>query len=98
MRLKGGGEPPNALKQKIAASFGSVDTCKKELSTAAMAQFGSGWVWLVLDGDKLKVVKTANADVPLTTGMKPLLTFGNTPITWITRTAVRTTSMQYWIN
>jgi Fe-Mn family superoxide dismutase len=74
MRLKGGGEPPNALKQKIAASFGSVDTCKKELSTAAMAQFGSGWVWLVLDGDKLKVVKTANADVPLTTGMKPLLT------------------------
>ena len=64
MRLKGGGEPPNALKQKIAASFGSVDACKKELSTAAMAQFGSGWIWLVLDGDKLKVVKTANADVP----------------------------------
>jgi len=74
MRLKGGGEPPTALKQKIAASFGSVDACKKELSTMAMAQFGSGWVWLVLDGDKLKVVKTANADVPLTTGMKPLLT------------------------
>lgn len=74
MRLKGGGEPPTALKQKIAASFGSVDACKKELSTAAMAQFGSGWVWLVLDGDKLKVVKTANADVPLTTDMKPLLT------------------------
>ncbi|MEN6332584.1 MAG: superoxide dismutase [Smithella sp.] len=72
MRLKGGGEPPAALKQKIAASFSSVDACKKELSTAAMAQFGSGWVWLVLDGDMLKVVKTANADVPLT--MKPLLT------------------------
>jgi Fe-Mn family superoxide dismutase len=39
-----------------------------------MAQFGSGWVWLVLDGGKLKVVKTANAEVPLTTGLKPLLT------------------------
>jgi len=74
MKLKGGGEPPAALKQKIAASFGSVDACRKELSTAAMAQFGSGWVWLILDGDKLKVVKTANADNPLTTGMKPLLT------------------------
>jgi len=74
MTPKGSGEPPAALKQKIVASFGSVDACKKELSTAAMAQFGSGWVWLVLDGDKLKVVKTANADVPLTTGMKPLLT------------------------
>ena len=50
MKTKGSGEPPAALKQKIAASFGSVDACKKELSTAAMAQFGSGWVWLVLDG------------------------------------------------
>lgn len=74
LKPKGGGEPPSALKQKIAASFGSVDDCKKELATAAMAQFGSGWAWLVLDGDKLKVVKTANADVPLTTGIKPLLT------------------------
>ena len=69
-----GGEPPSALKQKIEASFGAVDACKKELSTAAMAQFGSGWVWLALDGDKLKVLKTGNADMPLTTGVKPLLT------------------------
>jgi Fe-Mn family superoxide dismutase len=51
-----------------------LDACKKELAAAAMAQFGSGWAWLVLDGDKLKVVKTANADVPMSTGMKPLLT------------------------
>ncbi len=36
-------------------------------------QFGSGWAWLVLDGDKLKVVKTANADSPLTKSMKPLM-------------------------
>jgi Fe-Mn family superoxide dismutase len=70
----GGGEPPAALKQKIQASFGSLDACKKELAAAAMAQFGSGWVWLVLDEDKLKVVKTANADTPLTTAMRPLLT------------------------
>lgn len=40
----------------------------------AVSQFGSGWGWLVLDGDKLKVVKTANAETPLSTGMKPLLT------------------------
>ncbi|WAC08017.1 MAG: superoxide dismutase [Thermodesulfobacteriota bacterium] len=74
LKPKGGGELPAALKLKITASFGSVDACRKELSTAAIAQFGSGWVWLVQDGDKLKVVKTANADLPLTTGMKPLLT------------------------
>jgi Fe-Mn family superoxide dismutase len=74
MSPKGGGEPPAALKQKIEASFGSVDACKKELVSAAVSQFGSGWAWLVLAGDKLKVVKTANADVPLTAGTKPLLT------------------------
>lgn len=71
---KGGGEPPAALKQKIEASFGSVDACKKELAAAAVGQFGSGWVWLVLEDNKLKVVKTANADNPLTTAMRPLLT------------------------
>jgi len=69
----GGGEPPAALKTKIEASFGTVDGCKKELAAAATTQFGSGWAWLVLDGDKLKVVKTSNADSPLTKGLKPLL-------------------------
>jgi Fe-Mn family superoxide dismutase len=71
---KGGGQPPAALKTMIEASFGSVDECKKELAAAATTQFGSGWAWLVLDGDKLKVVKTGNADSPLTKKMKPLLT------------------------
>ncbi len=74
LRANGGGEPPAALKQKIEASFGSVEACKKELAAAAMGQFGSGWAWLVLDADKLKVVKTANAELPLTKGQKPLLT------------------------
>jgi Fe-Mn family superoxide dismutase len=74
MRPNGGGEPPAALKQKIEASFASVAACKSELAGAAVSQFGSGWAWLVLDGDKLKVVKTGNADVPLSMGMKPLLT------------------------
>jgi len=71
---KGGGEPPAALKIMIDTSFGNVDACKKELATAATTQFGSGWAWLVLDGGKLMVVKTGNAEVPLTKGMKPLLT------------------------
>jgi Fe-Mn family superoxide dismutase len=70
----GGGEPPAALKQKIETAFGSVDACKKELANMAVSQFGSGWAWLVLDGGTLKVAKTSNADCPLTTTMKPLLT------------------------
>jgi len=69
----GGGEPPAALKLKIEASFGSVDTCKKELASTAVSQFGSGWAWLVLDGSLLKVVKTGNANIPITMGLKPLL-------------------------
>jgi len=71
---RGGGKPPSDLGGKIDSSFGSLDACKKELATAATTQFGSGWAWLVQDGDKLKVVKTGNADSPLTKGMKPLLT------------------------
>jgi Fe-Mn family superoxide dismutase len=74
LKPKGGGEPPSALKKKIEASFGSLDACKKELATAATTQFGSGWAWLVLDGEKLKVVKTDNADLPLTKKTKALLT------------------------
>ena len=74
LRANGGGEPPAALKQKIEGSFGSVEACKKELAAAALGQFGSGWAWLVQDGDKLKVVRTANAELPLTKGQKPLLT------------------------
>lgn len=70
---RGGGEPPAALKQKIEADFGTVEGCKQELVAAATTQFGSGWAWLVQDGGKLKVVKTANANVPSTEGMKPLL-------------------------
>ena len=74
LKPNGGGEPPAALKQKIEASFASVDECKKELAAAAVSQFGSGWAWLVADGAKLKIVKTANAEVPFTSGLKPLLT------------------------
>ena len=74
LKGKGGGEPPAALKQKIEEAFGSVDACKKELSAAAVAQFGSGWAWLVLEGSKVKVLKAANAETPITQGLTPLLT------------------------
>ncbi len=73
LKAKGGGVPPAALKQRIEQSFASVDALKQELAQAAGAQFGSGWVWLVLQDGKLKVTRTAGADSPLTTGAKPLL-------------------------
>ena len=51
-----------------------MEACKKAFAEAAVSQFGSGWAWLVLDGENLRVEKTGNADVLLTAGMKPLLT------------------------
>lgn len=75
LRPKGGGAIPDSLKKAIDGSFGSLDACKAELTAAATTQFGSGWAWLVQAGDKLKVVKTGNADNPITQGLKPLLTF-----------------------
>jgi Fe-Mn family superoxide dismutase len=74
LKPKGGGEPPLTLKQKMEAAFGSVDACKTELAESAVSQFGSGWAWLVFDGDNLKVMKTGNANDPLAQGLTPLLT------------------------
>jgi Fe-Mn family superoxide dismutase len=74
LKPKGGGEPPAVLKRLMESSFGSVEACKKELAQAAVGQFGSGWAWLVQDGEKLKVIKTSNANNPLTQALKALLT------------------------
>ena len=74
LKPKGGGEPPASLKRLMEASFGGVDQCKKELSKAAVGQFGSGWAWLVAEAGTLKIVKTADAETPITHGVKPLLT------------------------
>jgi Fe-Mn family superoxide dismutase len=70
----GGGKPSGKLATMIDAAFGSYDNFRKELSATTVSQFGSGWGWLVVDGGALKVVKTANAEVPFTKGQKPLLT------------------------
>jgi Fe-Mn family superoxide dismutase len=70
----GGAAIPAQLKSALEKDFGSVENVKKELSQAAVTQFGSGWAWLVKDGGTLKVAKTSNAQCPLTSGQTPLLT------------------------
>ena len=74
LRPNGGGTPPAVLRQKIEASFGSVSECKQQWAALATAQFGSGWAWLVLNGDRIEVTKTSNAEGPLTLKVRPLLT------------------------
>ena len=73
--LKPGGGTINAeVADRIIKSFGSFDKFKQKFLEAAKSRFGSGWTWLVLDGDKLKIVTTGNADTPIAHGLKPLFT------------------------
>lgn len=74
MKPGGGGKPSGDLAKKIDQDLGGYDKFKEEFKNAAVTQFGSGWAWLVLDGAKLKIVKTPNADLPLAHGQKALLT------------------------
>lgn len=64
--------PGPALQQAIDRDFGDLEGLKSALRTAALGQFGSGWAWLVTDGEgKLSVRKTPNQDSPLP--LTPLL-------------------------
>jgi Fe-Mn family superoxide dismutase len=74
MKPGGGGRPKGALAAAIDKAFGSLDKFNEQFKTAGVGQFGSGWVWLVQDGDALKIVATGNAETPLTKGQIPLLT------------------------
>jgi len=74
LRPGGGGAPTGAVAKGIDAAFGGYDNFKKEFANAAMTQFGSGWAWLVADKGLLRILKTGNADTPLTMGVTPLLT------------------------
>lgn len=70
----GGGTPAGPIGEKIKSTWGDYGKFVEEFRTAGVTQFGSGWAWLVLDGDALKIIKTANADTPIAHGLKPLLT------------------------
>jgi Fe-Mn family superoxide dismutase len=70
----GGGQPTGDVGRRLTTAFGGFDTFKRVFSEAAVKQFGSGWAWLVLDDDELKVRSTSDAELPLTSGEIPLLT------------------------
>ena len=74
MKPGGGGKPDGKMLARLEKAFGNFEAFRKAFVDTGLAQFGSGWVWLVSEGDDLKVVKTANADTPLVHGQKPLLT------------------------
>jgi len=74
LKAGGGGEPSGALAEAVRRDFGSFAKLKEEFANAATTLFGSGWAWLVLDGGKLKITQTSNADLPMKHGQAALLT------------------------
>src|SRR3989338_5074849 len=75
LQPNGGGEPGGKLATAIKESFGSFAAFKEKFSAAAAGHFGSGWAWLVKDPNgRLDVYSTPNAETPLTSPKKALLT------------------------
>ena len=69
----GGGAPSGDLGAAIDRDFGSFDDFKTKFNEAGVKQFGSGWVFVVADGDKLSIQSAPNQDTPLHKGVEPIL-------------------------
>jgi Fe-Mn family superoxide dismutase len=68
-----GGGPLGALRDRMDVDFGGVEGFAAAFKEAAAGVFGSGWAWLVREGDALSIVTTGNADTPILHGQLPLL-------------------------
>lgn len=73
---QGGGRPKGDLAYAIQKQWGSFEAFQKAFETQALTLFGSGWVWLALDGDgRLHILQEPNGSNPVKQGMIPLLGF-----------------------
>jgi Fe-Mn family superoxide dismutase len=71
----GGQQPSGRLAQLIQDGFGGIETLLQKLQEEAVNHFASGWAWLVLDRDQLKITSLHDADTPAVhDGMVPLFT------------------------
>ena len=73
MLKKGSAAPKGKLAEAINSTFGSFDKFKEQFTAAATTRFGSGWAWLVKNGDKLEITSSPNQDSPLMEGKFPIL-------------------------
>lgn len=73
MAPKAGGKPVGNIAKAIDGTFGSFDTFKEKLNTAAATRFGSGWAWLIKRSGKLEIISTANQDSPIMDGATPVM-------------------------
>ena len=73
LKKNNGGKPSGPLSRAIDQQFGSFSKFQEEFTKAALGVFGSGWAWLTLDGNQLKVEATPNQDSPVMQGRTALL-------------------------
>lgn len=73
MKPKSGGQPTGPIRAQIETDFRGYDKFAAKFRKAANGHFGSGWAWLVIDVNKLKVATTKDANTPSTRGLKPIL-------------------------
>jgi Fe-Mn family superoxide dismutase len=73
MAPNAGGAPTGKIGDAINASFGSFDAFKDQFQKAGVGRFGSGWAWLVKDGNKVSITSTPNQDNPLMEGKTAIL-------------------------
>lgn len=74
MTPNGGGTPRGDLGARIDSDCHGFDNFRSEFRMAATNHFGSGWAWLVLDDDRLRITSTPDAGSPLVEGQHALLT------------------------
>ncbi len=68
MQPNGGGDPSGPIGAALEREFGGMDAFRTAFVETGMKQFGTGWVWLLADRDRLLVEATPDADLPLTQG------------------------------
>jgi Fe-Mn family superoxide dismutase len=59
------GTASRAVAARIKTDFGGPAEFEDAFTKKAMAQFGSGWAWLVDKDRKLEIVTTSNAETPM---------------------------------
>ena len=74
MDPKGGGAPTGNVKSLVERDIGNTQTFAKAFGEACAGHFGSGWVWLILNGGKVEIMTTHDADLPMVHGRTALLT------------------------
>ncbi len=68
-------KPSGELEEALEKTFGGFDEFREHFRNAAVDQYGNGYIWICSDAfGNVQITKSANAQNPMTMGLRPLLT------------------------